>query len=349
MSEKASTTNVQYVHLRAVCKAWRRALTPNPRHLPRQTASPPPSCVSLHNPITRRSIELPSFDALPTILSGPISKRGSSIASVSTLHVGKVVLSCNPSELDCVVVARLMMGDPSMWELGFCRIGDTHWTGIMMRDACQPLMSFTCNNKSVYMVNTKLEMLAYDLESLTMRTFPSKINYNGMIDRIHLVEGDAEADGPLVVITTEYLGKLKQIYVYKWINYEQRWRRVKNIGKSVLFLSRDDCTKLQLEELNGNEIYYDIRHDLASRSRDDIFLSRDDIFLGRDDFTKLQLEVKRGNGISDVIRHDVAMGFRICINKMNLQSGGILPHCPNPREYFYNKLRPTLWFTPSLI
>ncbi|XP_078182345.1 putative F-box protein At2g33200 [Carex rostrata] len=354
ISEMASTTNIQYVHLRAVCKAWRQALTPNPRHLPRQNPwlllPLDARCridvddfhlsfydlsqsrthrfvlpyvrdkhvygsyygwlvlvrdkrVSLHNPITRSSIELPSLDAPPTILSAAFSKRESTLP-----YVGKVMLSCNPSERGCVVVAWLLY--QSKWELGLCRIGDTHWTGVKMMDMTMSrmLLDFTCDNKSVYMVNIKGELLAYDLESLAMRTFPSKINFNAMHDRINLVEGvaDAEADGPLVVITTEYLGKLKQIYVCKWINNEQRWCRVKNIGKSVLFLSHYDCSKLQLEDQHGNEIYYDRRH-------------------------------------------YVDMGFRIGINKIIMQSGYIFLHCPSPTEVFPTVSGFPSWFTPSLI
>ncbi|KAJ4786949.1 F-box protein skip23 [Rhynchospora pubera] len=344
ISEKASITNTMYVHLRAVCKGWRSSLTPHPRHLPRQ--SPwlllprlgvhdfrlrfynPSLCksyhfnlpclsgkyiynsygwfvlnhgcrVSLFNPITGNSFDLPSLDAM--------SKSERAVPNVPHYCLQKVLLSCNPSEPDFFVVAWFLSW--SDWELGFCRIGDTHWNGLKKRDGCTSLLDFTCHRNSVYTVNCKKEVSVYDLQSLTVWTYPSKIIYYPNYQRINLVEGDGESGGPLVVITYECHGNNNLINVYKWYEYDsqQQWCLVMDIGKRALFLNRFNCTNLQLEGTQGNAIYYDASCPLDLNS------------------------------------------FRVSINRVFLKSGSVLQHNLGPLVEFPTICGWFSWFTPSLI
>jgi hypothetical protein len=262
--------------------------------------------VLLHNPVTGGSIELPCLDAPPSVLGAVQPKRESSGPLSDKHYVRKVILSCNPAEDGCIVVAWLI--STTNWELAFCRKGDTHWTGLKMREKGRPLRDITYSNNSVYVVNSRREFVAYDLATLAMSIFPSKVKYMGSNGRLKLVEGDAKSDVPLIVITTKYHGNLQQIYVYKWINNHRHWPwyRVKNIGRSVLFLNHDNCFQLQLEELCGNVIYYEVKHSLAGGS------------------------------------------VHVGINRMHIQTGDIVPHSPSPTEAFPQISGLPFWFTPSL-
>ncbi|KAJ1699048.1 hypothetical protein LUZ63_007560 [Rhynchospora breviuscula] len=235
------TANTAYIYLRLVCKAWRRALTPNPRHLPPQSPwlllpriregfeldfydpfqSKPHRfrcpymkgkdiCgsshgwlllehdhrISLFNPITQSSIDLPTFHAPPSFPSPPLPP-----GQFITQNVKKATLSCNPSEDGCIVVAQFIA--MSKWDFAFCRIGDTHWTGLMPHNMHLPmLLDFTCHKNLVYTVNIKTNVSVYDLNDLSLRTFPSKISYNSGYDRLNIVEGGLESGEPLLVRTT---------------------------------------------------------------------------------------------------------------------------------------------------
>ncbi|KAJ3699547.1 hypothetical protein LUZ61_003252 [Rhynchospora tenuis] len=291
------TTNTAYIYLRFVCKAWRRALTPKPRHLPPQSPwlllpgirdgfeldfyDPFQSkfhrfqcpymrgkdiCgsshgwlvleddlrVSLFNPITQCSLDLPPFNAPPSILiSLPQGWR-----HYPYQNVMKATVSCNPFEDGCVVVVQFRT--MSKWELAFCRIGDTHWTGLLLQDMYgkgQMLFDFTCHKNLVYTVNGNMVVSVHDLHNLSWRTFPSKISYNWRYDRVNIVKRDLESGEPLVVKTTDFCGT-KMFCVYKWFDDSQRWFQVHNIGKQVLFLNWGHCISLLLGEGRGNQLYH---------------------------------------------------------------------------------------------
>ncbi|KAF3338925.1 F-box protein [Carex littledalei] len=350
IAEKASTTNTQYVHLRAVCKAWRRALTPHPNHLPPQFpwlmlpklsisdadiffydmarsktyrfqlpyVSGKYHCgsshgwlvlehehrVSLLNPVTSRCINLPSFDAPPTLRKMYVSSN-----AIYPTCIAKVCLSCTPSKPGCIVVAWFFSS--SNWELGFCRIGDSQWTELKW-DAGPSVMDFTLYNNLVYTVNTKMEISVYDLQDRSVWTFPSKFNfYNRMHDEINLVEGDADSSGPLIVITVDCgtmdFVEINKVCVYKWCDERQRWHRVKEIGKRVLFLNMRNSINLQCDEKQENDVYYDIRHSVTIES------------------------------------------FRIGIHRANLESGKVVPHKLSTMDVFPSMCGLPLWVTPSLI
>ncbi|KAJ4764228.1 F-box protein skip23 [Rhynchospora pubera] len=240
------TTNTEYTRFRSVCKAWRRALSPCLRHLPRQAPwlmvpinvlgkegyeniaelvfydlfqskthrfrlpyiNGKHICgcshgwlilehdhkVSLFNPITQISIYLPSFEAPPTHLN-------------QIFLVEKAILSCNPYEDGCIVVVGLKFQNthlPTHKELRFCRIGDTHWTGLEMLHEPGKLLDFTCHKKFVYTISKKGEVSGYDTQDQSVRTIPSKVKYRESYgryspfrDEINLLEGDSESNDPL--------------------------------------------------------------------------------------------------------------------------------------------------------
>ncbi|KAJ4753902.1 hypothetical protein LUZ62_088307 [Rhynchospora pubera] len=286
IAKKASTANTEYIHLRIVCKAWRRALTPNPRHLPPQFPwlllprtsvdvcklafcdpfqskthyfllpyiSDKRICgsshgwlvlehfwrVSLFNPITQSTIDLPAK-------VDPSEQKG-------VYCVLKAILSCNPSEDDCFVVASFLSLSSSNWKLGFCRIGDTRWTCLLMKDKQRFLMGFTCHKNILYTLNSEMEVSVYNLRDLSVRTLPSKLYYNSLYDQVYLVEGDSKSGEPLVALSTKNHEATK-ILVHKWFDDRQQWQLVRNIGKLVLFLNQNHSINLQLEGGQGNELY----------------------------------------------------------------------------------------------
>ncbi|KAJ4753885.1 hypothetical protein LUZ62_088290 [Rhynchospora pubera] len=134
--------------------------------------------ISLFNPITQSSIDLPSFYVPQSV---PIPPRLPGWKFIISRNVKKATLSHNPSNDCCVVAAQFIA--MSKWELAFCRIGDTHWTGLLPRDMHQQmLLDFGCHKNMVYTVNRKMEVSVYDLNDLSLRTFPSKISYNRRYD-----------------------------------------------------------------------------------------------------------------------------------------------------------------------
>ncbi|KAJ3700832.1 hypothetical protein LUZ61_004537 [Rhynchospora tenuis] len=356
IAQKAPPTNIQYVRLRSVCKAWRRALPPHPRHLlppvpwlllPRlpldicrkfriadslltffdlsrsktcQIRLPYVSgkhicgssygwlvleqhpAVSLLNPITQGTIELPSLDAPPSILTATTSERErpefSDQKSEYNNCILKASLSCNPTEPGCVVVAWFLSS--SNWELAFCRIGDAHWTGLKMWSAVPKLLDFTFHSNSVYTLNSVSEVFIYDLQNLPTGNLHSKIRYGMNIrNQMILVEGDAESGGPLVVENTNI--------VFKWFANCRRWLQVHDIGKRVLFLNPRHSINLQWDEGRENEIYYDV---MRSGSGD-----------GR---------------------------FQVGINRVKLGTGMIVPRNPRSMGLFFSIPGLPLWITPSL-
>ncbi|KAJ3699545.1 hypothetical protein LUZ61_003250 [Rhynchospora tenuis] len=361
IAEKASTTNTEYIHLRFVCKAWRRALIPNPRHLPPQSPwlilprikegfdprirggfdcsdelnfydpfrfkthrfrlpylSGKRICgcshgwlvlehdsrpgVSLFNPITQSSIDLPSLDAPLTILETAPSGR----------FILKATLSGNPSEDGCVVVVWFSLY--TNWELGFCRIGDTHWTDLLMGNERRSLLDFACHKNFVYTVNVHKDVSVYDLHDLSESRFPSKIKYDRSYDQINLVDGDSESAEPLVVRTTK-CSTVNRISVYKWFTDMQQWHQVENIGKQVLFLDTKHCINLQLEEGRENQLYYDVRYSFSNHT------------------------------------HPFVRGyFGVGLNVMNLKSRMHVTLQHSPMEIFlFCAFEFPMWFTPSLI
>lgn len=236
----------------------------------------------------------------------------------------KVILSCNPTERGCIVVAWFL---PSLdWEMGFCHIGDTRWTGLKRWDDFGwGLLDFTCHNNMVYTINGRKEVSVYDLQDLSVRKFSSKINFVCTCDRVKLVEGSAVSGEPLVVRFTQCVkGNPRKVAVYKWFDDRQQWHKVRNIGKRVIFLdklhavslhsinllSKEDLERRQQnneEERLENEIYYDVRHSATDGS------------------------------------------VRVAINRVNLERGIDVPRNPSPMEVFSSFYGSPIWFTPSLI
>ncbi|KAJ4793122.1 hypothetical protein LUZ62_044368 [Rhynchospora pubera] len=361
IGEKASSTIARYIHLRLVCKAWRRALI-RPRNIPCQAPwlllpritegegsdqsdelifydpfqskthriqSPYVNgkhiCGSSHgwlvlehdlkfslfNPITQCTIHLPSFTVPATFFDYEVMGR--------CAH--KAMLSGNPLEDGCLVVAWFSIF--TNWELGFCRIGDTHWTGLLTGDNRQHLLDFACHKNLVYAVNEEKEVSVYDLHDLSARTFPSEIEYNGQnnltFERIYLVHGDLESGKPLVVRRTAKCSITKEVFLYKWFDDRQQWCQVQNIGKRVFFLDNKHCINLQLEEdqeeRRENELYYDVSRYLSDSTP---------TFFG-------------GN-------------FRVGINQVDLNTGIHVPLNHSPTGVFlFDAFQLPMWVTPSLI
>ncbi|XP_078149122.1 uncharacterized protein LOC144544484 isoform X2 [Carex rostrata] len=350
ITEKASTTNTQYVHLRAVCKAWRSALTPHPHHLPPQLPwlmlprffndihrrldisdhisfydiarsktyrfqlpymrgkycrgsshgwfvlqHEDERQVSLFNPVTSRYIDLPSLDA-PSTLGGRI-------------RIQKSCLSCTPSKPGCVVVA--LLSPPRNGELCFCQIGDSHWSELKKRDVGSWLVDFTIYNNLVYTVNSKKFISVCDLKDRSVWTFPAKINFYILRnDQINLVEGDGNSSGPLVVRTFVYnYSGITRVHAYKWCDFQQDWRRVRNIGKRVLFLNKMCSVNVQCDEKQESGVYYNVKQ-------------------------------HSGNIES----------FRVGIRRANMENGKVVPDMPSPMDVFPSICGYSpLWVTPSLI
>ncbi|XP_078152936.1 uncharacterized protein LOC144548116 [Carex rostrata] len=297
------TTNTQYIHLRAICKAWRNALTPHPHHLPPQfpwlMLPPQPGIsdahvsfydvarsktyqfqlpymsgkyycgsshgwivlehehrVSLLNPITSRRIDLPSLDALPTLLISSDQHEGDEIC------IEKASLSCNPFKPGCVVVALLSISSYiTTWKLVFCRIGDSQWTELKNENALRRVENFTLYNYLVYTVNNEKEISVYNLQDHSVRTFPSKLSSHLCVhDMINFVE-DSGSSEPLVVRMITYFSD-PEVHVYKWYDDWQTWCEVKDIGKRVLFLNERHSNSiiLQCDEKQENKVYYDVDH-----------------------------------------------------------------------------------------
>ncbi|KAJ3699531.1 hypothetical protein LUZ61_003236 [Rhynchospora tenuis] len=346
IAEKASTTNTGYIHLRLICKAWRRALTPNPRHLPPQSPwlllprTPADVCyregldhskLTFYDPfqskthifrlpyIRGKSIRGTSHGWLVlehswrVSLFNPLTQCTIHLPSLfrdqkGTLWVEKAILSCNPSKDGCVVVASFLSYSSSNWELGFCRIGGTRWTCLRMKDKQSFLIDFTCHKNIVYTFDIKKEVLVYNLQDLSVRTLPSKIWYNSIYYQEYLVEGDSESGEPLLVLITTKYHETTKILVHKWSNNRQQWQPVPNIGKQVLFLNLNNSINLQLEGGRENELYYVVKCPMDHRSY-----------------------------------------FRLGINQMHLNTGKDVLQIPGPMEEFNSLGENPTWFTPSLI
>ncbi|KAJ4793120.1 Ubiquitin-protein ligase [Rhynchospora pubera] len=216
--------------------------------------------VSLFNPITQISIYLPSFEASPTHLNQIFLKKRQFC-----------LVSCNPYEDGCIVVVGLKFQNthlPTHKELRFCRIGDTHWTGLEMLHEPGKLLDFTCHKKFVYTISKKGEVSGYDTQDQSVRTIPSKVKYRESYgryspfrDEINLLEGDSESNEPLVLKYTLKDDKSERIKiaVYKWFDDRQNWYQVRNIGKRVIFFNEEHSINLQVEEgperKKENELY----------------------------------------------------------------------------------------------
>ncbi|KAJ3673801.1 hypothetical protein LUZ60_005793 [Juncus effusus] len=293
----------QYAHLRLICQQWRRACPPNPRHLigqvswlwlPRQSSSSTLSFYdltrfkvykfdlhdvidknicghsrgwillrkdkkfSLINPITReiKSDCLPSLDVPPNILA---FARNEKTIDALNAHLNKIILTSSPSDEGCIVVAHFL----SDWELGFCKMGDSCWTILKLREygrgSCS-MSDFKYKNGLVYAMNNKGQVTVYDLKNLSHMIIIGNLSYARNLDRLYLVIADEELDGmPLLVRRVKYwqprCGTVFE--VYKCINGKgrSRWRKVRNIGNSVLLLGDAQCELVSLRniQLNGWE------------------------------------------------------------------------------------------------
>lgn len=168
------------------------------------------------------------------------------------------MLSCNPSEPGCVVVAMFVSSE---WESGFYRVSDPHWTELKSELVGPSILDFTYQNNWVYTINCENEVIIYDLQNLSVRTFASNLNHRPRsYCQINLVEGDAESGGPFLVRKKSDFTKNTIISVHKWTNDGRpEWRELRNIGKQVLFLNQKHSTNLQLENWRGNQICYDMK------------------------------------------------------------------------------------------
>ncbi|KAJ3673806.1 hypothetical protein LUZ60_005798 [Juncus effusus] len=221
--------------------------------------------LSLFNPITRemKSNCLPSLAAPPTILA--FARNQNTIdpshfdLHQSTPHSCKVILTSSPSHEGCIAVAWFY----SLWELGFCRVGDKSWTILKLWEdglgSCE-ISDFVHKNGLVYAMKDRGQIIVYDLENLSQKT---QLSYACFLDSLYLAMGVGEFDGvPLVVRRVH--GTLKDEFeVYRCSNERarSRWRRVRNIGNAVLLLGNRQCEmvpidSIQSDGLEGNHICY---------------------------------------------------------------------------------------------
>ncbi|KAJ1699042.1 hypothetical protein LUZ63_007554 [Rhynchospora breviuscula] len=273
--------------------------------------------LSLLNPISRTSIELPSFrDVSTNLVVGYKRKWSESFDETSGYKrcIQKVILSSNPSEPGCVVVARFKsLNRP----LRYCRIDDSSWTklqadvGHINNPLLLPLWDFIFQNNLVFTMNYNGEVTIYDLENLSVKKFASRLNL--ISSRYNLVQGVGESGGPLVVKHSVDSEK-PSFSVYEWVNNgEAKWCQVKNIGKRVFFIDLPkpipalSSTNLQLENWQGNQICYHAWCTMTSKY------------------------------------------FQIDINCVNLESGKDVENIHSPTDEFPTKSGATLWLTPSLI
>ncbi|KAF3341014.1 F-box protein [Carex littledalei] len=345
------TTNTQYVHLRAVCKAWRNALTPHPHHLPPQfpwlMLSPQPGISDAHvsfYDIARSKTYQFQFPYMSgkyccgsshgwlvlehehrVSLLNPITSRCIDLPSLdapptllipSDYHKGHK--SCiQKASLSCnpfkpgCVVVALFSSHTSNWELVFCQIGDSHWTELKKWNPLLRVENFTLYNNLVYTVNTEMEISVYDLQDRSVWTFPSKLSSHLCVRDKINIVGDAGSSGPLIVRMIKYFSD-PMVYVYKWSDDWQTWLEVKDIGKRVLFLN----------ERHSNSII-------------------------------LQCDEKQENKVYYDIKQmsDPTWNFfHVGLNRVNLESGMVVPlswrlvfPLGSPRSGL------PLWVTPSLI
>ncbi|KAJ4730737.1 F-box family protein [Rhynchospora pubera] len=271
--------------------------------------------LSLLNPITRTSIKLPSFSDVSTnLVIGYKRKRSDSFDEKRRYKrcIRKVILSSNPSEPGCVVVARFKSLGSLLY---YCRIGDSSWTKLRadvgQNPALSPMWDFIFQNNLVFTMNFKGEVTIYDLENLSVKTFPSRLMLNNAC--YNLVQGVGEFGGPLIVKHSVDSEKTS-FSVYEWVNNgEPKWCQVKNIGKQVLFINLFkslpvlSSANLQLENWQGNQICYHAWRPMTSEY------------------------------------------FQIDINCVNLESRKDVENIHSPTDEFPRKSGATLWLTPSLI
>ncbi|KAJ3673800.1 hypothetical protein LUZ60_005792 [Juncus effusus] len=232
------------------------------------------SKLSLYNPVTRemKSNCLPSLAPPPIIL--PFARNEKTTEHLHfdihhgfTPYIRKVILTSSPSYEGCIVVAQFR----KVWDLGFCRVGDNSWTILKLVEyglrSCYTL-DFNYKNGLVYTMNNKGQLTVYDLRYRSMKAsvpnlMVDNISHLHGFRQLYLVIGEGELDGePLVVIRLED-NMMTKFEVYKCgvIQDECRWRRVRNIGNSVLVLDRRQCEMLlldnfQLNRWEKNHVYY---------------------------------------------------------------------------------------------
>ncbi|KAJ3680422.1 hypothetical protein LUZ60_016700 [Juncus effusus] len=318
ISEKITFMKV-YCRFRAVCPEWRRASSPNPRHLSlgpwlhlpddQRIPSNNPnnstysyydfflskihqfhlpcdtygsvicssrswlvlkrgSQLSLINVITGeiKSDLFPSLDAPPTILGFASTGKTKRLATPEgTLGpkylIQKAVLTSTPSDESCAIVVSFCTSN-TQWELAFCKVGDRCWTVLRLPErgrGSRTMKDFMYQNGLVYAINDKCHISVYDLRDLSQKIMHANLSYYSACDRVYLVSGEVEHDGPLIVRHADPFRKEDQLQVFKCYEYlgYYRYKRVRDIGNNVLFLDGRRCLIISCRQgWTRNHIYY---------------------------------------------------------------------------------------------
>ncbi|KAJ3706862.1 hypothetical protein LUZ61_010567 [Rhynchospora tenuis] len=234
---------------------------------------------SLFNPITRATISLPPYTAIPSHLGiAPYDSLNgvpffenwdankSAVSPHVNFHVKKAILTSSPLDTNCLVFVHTS----GFWEFAFCKIGDERWTVIEFEDrrpSEEDFWDFSYCNGYLYAVHPFGNVTMYNLIN------PSKIFLrcgNG-VDHMCLVDGvdrdallisygrlnyDGDEDG-VVPREIDYT-------VYKFSNDgEPQWVEVTDVGHNVLFFGGDrhalalSSANLQLPDWGANSLCYD--------------------------------------------------------------------------------------------
>ncbi|KAJ4746591.1 F-box protein skip23 [Rhynchospora pubera] len=234
---------------------------------------------SLLNPITRATISLPPYTAVPSHLgiSPYYSPNGVpffdnwdahnlAVSPTVNFRVKKAILTSSPLDNGCLVFVHTS----GFWEFAFCKIGDERWTVIEFEAPLpseEDFWDFSYCNGFLYAVHQFGNVTMYNLID------PTKIvlHCGNGIDDMCLVDGvssdallisnsrlnyDDDEDG-VVQREIEYT-------VYKFSNDgEPQWIEVTDVGQNVLFFGGDrhalslSSANLQLPDWGANSLCYD--------------------------------------------------------------------------------------------
>ncbi|KAJ4746592.1 F-box family protein [Rhynchospora pubera] len=222
---------------------------------------------SLFNPITRATISLPPYTAVPSHLGISYCwDNDSAVGPTVNFYVKKAILTSSPLDTSCLVFVHTS----TFWEFAFCKIGDERWTVIEF-DAPWPWKEDFCDfsycNGYLYAIHPYGKVTMYNLIN------PSKMFLDCELHKDHvcLVDGvdrdaflisygrlnyDDDDDG-VVQSEIEYT-------VYQFSNDgEPQWIEVTDVGQNVLFLGGNrhalslSSANLQLPDWGANSLCYD--------------------------------------------------------------------------------------------
>ncbi|KAJ4818176.1 F-box protein SKIP23 [Rhynchospora pubera] len=365
IAQKAPRTNVQYVRLRSVCKAWRRALPPRPRHL----LPPVPWLLLPRLPLhTCRKFRIP--DSLFTFFDLSRSKTIQiRLPYVSGKHIcgssyGWLILEQHPavSLLNPITQATILL--PSLdAPPSIILTPTTSQTETETGRGERPEFSDQKSEYNNCILKASLSCNPTEPGCVVVAWFLSSSNWELAFCRI----GDAHWTGlkmwsaqPKLLDFTFHsnsvytLNSVNEVCVYDLQNLptgnlHSNFRYGINIcNKQVILVEGDADSGGPLVVENTNVVYKWFAnhrrwlpvHDIGSRV----------LFLNPRHSINLQWDEGRENEIYyDIMHSGNGDGrFHVGINRLKLETGMILPRNPRPMGLFFTIPGLPLWITPSL-